>query len=207
MERTQHNVSAASAGTSPHSRPRARLTLVLALAATALLAGCAANQRMVGHLSEAEAFLTRAAAAYGRTPPTLKLEGVSNAGSYASINSDDPSAIHIRAEALEWETARLHRILAHEYGHILLGNYRSGTTMAVEIDTDVKAVEILMRADGLTEREAFEAFYNSKGGQKAMRGERPSWTQRPGHGSACDELNAFVARFPAQTWAKTCPAR
>jgi hypothetical protein len=33
----------------------------------------------------------------------------------------------------------------------------------------------------------------------------PSWTQRPGHGSACDELNAFVARFPAQTWAK--PAR
>src|SRR6266566_6670357 len=100
MERTQHNVSADPAGTSPSPRPRAPLALVLALAAAALLSGCAANQQMVAHLSEAEAFLTRAAAGYGTTPPTLKLEGVSNAGSYASINSDDPSAIHIRAEAL-----------------------------------------------------------------------------------------------------------
>jgi hypothetical protein len=50
MERIQHNVSAASAGTSPHSRPPAPLTLVLALAAAVLLAGCAANQQMVARL-------------------------------------------------------------------------------------------------------------------------------------------------------------
>lgn len=79
--------------------------------------------------------------------------------------------------------------------------------MAIEIDTDVKGVEVLMRGDGLTEREAFEAFYNSKGGRTVMCGGTPSWVSRPGHGSACDELNAFVARFPAQIWAKPCPER
>ena len=57
--------------------------------------------------------------------------------------------------------------------------------MAIEIDTDVKGVEVLMRGDGLTER---EAFYNSKGGRTVMRGGTPSWVSRPGHGSACDEL-------------------
>jgi hypothetical protein len=56
--------------------------------------------------------------------------------------------------------------------------------MAIEIDTDVKGVEVLMRGDGLTEREAFEAFYNSKGGRTVMRGGTPSWVSRPGHGSA-----------------------
>ena len=119
------------------------------------------------------------------------------------MNSDDPGAIHLRPEALDREPARLHRILAHEYGHILLGHQYLGT-MSIEIDADVKGVEVLMRGDGLTEREAFTAFFNSKGGQKAMKGERPSWTSRPGHGSACDELNAFIARFPEQTWAKGC---
>ena len=79
--------------------------------------------------------------------------------------------------------------------------------MAIETDTDVKGVEVLMRGDGLTEREAFEAFYNSEGGRTVMRGGTPSWVSRPGHGSACDELNAFVARFPAQIWAKPCPER
>jgi hypothetical protein len=45
--------------------------------------------------------------------------------------------------------------------------------MAIEIDTDVKGVEVLMRGDGLTEREAFEAFYNSKGGRPLCAGEPP----------------------------------
>jgi len=68
--------------------------------------------------------------------------------------------------------------------------------MAIEIDTDVKGVEVLMRGDGLTEREAFEAFYNSKGGRTVMRGGTPSWVSRPGHGSACDELKCVRRPLP-----------
>jgi hypothetical protein len=174
----------------------------LPFALVGLLTSCAANQKLLANQSEAQAFLARAATAYGIQPPPLKVESSLPVAGTFGYTVD--GAISIKKEALGWETTRLHRLLAHEFGHVLMNNYWNGTTQAIEIDTDVKGVEILMRADGLSERHAFEQFYWDYGGRVAMQGKRPA--NRPGHASACHELAAFVARFPEQaTWARTCP--
>jgi hypothetical protein len=57
----------------------------------------------------------------------------------------------------------------------------------------------------LTEREAFKAFYDGKGGQRVLAGLQPIWTGSPGHGSPCEEIDYLIGRFPEQaSWAKRC---
>src|SRR5260370_5907761 len=120
----------------------------------------------------------------------------------------DPGSIHLRMSALNFAPHQLHRVLAHEYAHLLLHNYTNtsaGLHPSIEMETDVKGIEVLMRGDGLTEREAFKVFYDGKGGQRVLAGLQPIWTGSPGHGSPCEEIDYLIGRFPEQaSWAKRC---
>ena len=185
------------------------LMFTLPLALVGVLTGCAETQRLLANQPDAEAFLARAAAAYGTQPPTLIVEAsLPCGGCNGMVLSLDPGRIHLRMSALNFPPVQLHRILAHEYAHLMLHNYTNtsaGLQPAVEMETDAKGVEILMKGDGLTEREAFKAFYESKGGQRVLAGLQPIWTGSPGHGSPCEEIDYLIGRFPEQaSWAKRC---
>lgn len=73
----------------------------------------------------------------------------------------------------------------------------------VELETEVKVVEILQRVEGLSEREAFTLVHRSV--QHALRLYQKKPVQLPRHPLPC-ELNAFLLqRFPAYAeWAKLC---
>jgi hypothetical protein len=153
-------------------RPTVIVVVVALLAAT--LTGCAETARLLAHQPDAEAFLARAASAYGTQPPTLKIESSMGCGGCNGyVMALDPGAIHLRMSALDLPPAQLHRVLAHEYAHLLLHNYNgtsSGLQPVIEMETDAKGIEVLMKGDGLTEREAFKAFYDGKGGQRVLAG-------------------------------------
>jgi hypothetical protein len=105
----------------------------------------------------------------------------------------------------EWQVKK---ILAHELGHLLLHNYgatTAGLGPGAENETDAKAVEILMRAEHLSEREAFKIVYDYAGGQRVLLGSLPIWSGAQGHGNPCEAIDFLLGRYPAQaSWAKRC---
>jgi hypothetical protein len=97
-------------------------------------------------------------------------------------------------------------VIAHELGHYLLGHDEPlrGVTMLEqqqeqeqrELDANVKAVEILVRAGALPEEQALSLMYDGMlGFYRAVtdgRGVVP-W----GHRHPCEEMADLLARFPA----------
>lgn len=173
-----------------------------------LLAGCAETQRLMAKAPDAEAFLTRAAEAYGTSAPSLMVESATPNGWTAYVRASDGWRIHLDMKALGRPEWQVKKILAHEFAHLHLHNYgitTAGLGPAVENETDAKAVEVLMKADHLTEREAFKVVYDYSGGQRVLLGALPVWSGAQGHGSPCEAIDFLLGRYPAQTsWAKRC---
>ena len=176
-----------------------RETLLAALAL--MFVGCAETQRLMARYPEAEAFVTRAATAYGQQPPSMHVSATGN-GWVAYVQD---GVIHLDMDTLGFADWRLKKVLAHEYAHILLNNFRNGGTPALENETDAKGVEVLMKADNLSEREAFDIFYRYAGGWRVLKGELPVVRDAKGHGSLCERIDYLLVRYPVQaTWAKPC---
>jgi hypothetical protein len=167
-----------------------------------MLVGCAETQRLMAKVPEAESFLARAATAYGQPAPILRVESTTNG--WVAFTRE--GVIYLDMRTLGVEDWKLKTVLAHEYAHVLLHNYGNGGSADIENETDAKGIEVLMKADNLTERQAFRIFYWYAGGGRVLRGELPVQSMSAkGHGLYCDRINFLLARYPAQAeWAKPC---
>ena len=121
-----------------------------------------------------------------------------------------------RALTADWRDA----LLAHELGHAVLG-HGTGAAPALrgrragrgpvaqlvpqELEANAKAVEILTRVKGWSERRSLRAVYWWLLGQhREQQAGRPAV---PGHLPACAEIRDLLARFPqhtALTWYWGC---
>jgi hypothetical protein len=95
-------------------------------------------------------------------------------------------------------------LMAHELGHYVLGHEPSSFVSSTaqwqriqeqrELDANAKAVEILMRAWGLTQREAVDMVVERlRRAQRAIDGGAPL---TPGHRTPNEEIADLLTRFP-----------
>jgi len=70
-----HRAVSTTGSASDEARAPLLKPLLVLTAVVLALTGCAANQQMVAHMSDAEAFLARAAAAMGTQPPGPEARG------------------------------------------------------------------------------------------------------------------------------------
>jgi hypothetical protein len=92
--------------------------------------------------------------------------------------------------------------LAHEMGHWILGHV-AGPAVTVseqqqrEIDADVKAVEILMRAKSMTQTGAFAAVYAQQMASKQTLDEGKT-VPLASHPDPCRKMSALLTAYPAE---------
>lgn len=176
----------------------------IAVLVVLVLTGCAETQRLMAKEPGAEAFLARAAAAYGVQPPTLIVDGAMPNNWSTRISAED-GRIHIGMKTLDFPEWQLKKVLAHEFSHLLLHNYARGLSPEIENETDAQAVEVLEKADGLSEHDAFKSVYDWHSGQRVLLGELPPAELGAGHGSHCEAIAYLLGRYPEQaSWAKRC---
>lgn len=94
--------------------------------------------------------------------------------------------------------------LAHEMGHWILGHVDGravGTSQSVlrqnEIDADIKAVEILMRAKSMSQTKAFAAVYAQQMASKQTLDEGKT-VPLASHPDPCRKMSALLAAYPAE---------
>lgn len=118
--------------------------------------------------------------------------------------------VHVvpRALTADWRDA----LLAHELGHAVLGHGTGASAgsfdeppratgdrqmVPQELDANAKAVEILTRVKGWSERRSLRAVYWWLLGQhREQQAGRPV---PPGHLPACEEIQDLLGRFPQHT--------
>jgi hypothetical protein len=95
-------------------------------------------------------------------------------------------------------------LMAHELGHYVLGHEPASFVSSTaewqriqeqrELDANAKAVEILMRASGLTQREAVDMVVaRLRRAQRAIDGGAPLTS---GHRTPAEEIADLLSRFP-----------
>ncbi|MEX2148047.1 MAG: hypothetical protein WED01_13645 [Candidatus Rokuibacteriota bacterium] len=172
-----------------------RLLLVL------LLAGCASLTPPQEHsAAELRAFIARVARAYDVRPVHLVVGH--DAGSIGGTYQRGMITVSTPVLFSRYRDS----IIAHELAHDLLGHDEPlrGVTMLEqqqeqeqrELDANVKAVEILVRARDLPEEQALSLVYDGMLGfhrAVAAGGGVVPW----GHRHPCEEMADLLARFPA----------
>jgi hypothetical protein len=177
--------------------PARRCWVALALLLLGSCATLTADQQ--AGLDEAKAFLAAAAKAYGVWTPGLVVGSTTNEGGYYRGGT-----IFMRDSMLTWKYRDA--TLAHEFSHYLLGHEsrkvadRHAWQREQEIrerDANIKSVEVLMRAKGLTQAEAIQLVRGKLEGiaRAYQRGVSGAWV--PGHKPPAEEVADFLAAFPA----------
>jgi len=102
------------------------------------------------------------------------------------------------------ESASLTKVIAHELGHYVLGHEPAASVSSQadwqraqeqrELDANAKAVEILMRANGMSQSDAVRIV--SEALQRAQRAIDRGAPLTPGHLTPAAELADLKARFP-----------
>src|SRR5882724_1446111 len=102
------------------------------------------------------------------------------------------------------ESASLTKVIAHELGHYVLGHEPAASVSSQadwqraqeqrELDANAKAVEILMRANGMSQSDAVRIV--SEALQRAQRAVDRGAPLTPGHLTPAAELADLKARFP-----------
>src|SRR5262247_3553466 len=178
---------------------RLRLALVPSLLVF-VAAGCVSlTPVQQGTVAEVQRFADATAAAYGlmRIPVTIQAgTNLGIGGVYRQGN------FYLNANMLD--SGHLTAVVAHELGHYVLGHEPiSGVSMAEvlraqepkELDANAKAVEILVRAKGMSQPQAVRTMVVFlRTAQNAQNRGQPN---APGHRPPSEEIADLLARFPA----------
>lgn len=186
--------------------PRARTWTLLA--PLLLLTGCAtcptnapmtSDQRAIAAASQRLA--DRISELYQVSPVNVLVEPLAP-GQGALIRGTGVMALSL--ETLNFPEMIRDAYLAHEMGHWILGHVDGRTVGASEsvrrqneIDADIKAVEILMRAKSLSQTRAFAAVYAQQMASKQTLDEGKT-VPLGSHPDPCRKMSALLAAYPAE---------
>ncbi|PYN84490.1 MAG: hypothetical protein DMD87_27160 [Candidatus Rokuibacteriota bacterium] len=176
---------------------------IFALSLLALsLAGCVSlTPQHEQRLDEIQRFADRATAVYGKPFVKISVQRATNLNIGAVYRQGN---IFLNERMLD--SPNLKKTIAHELGHYVLGHsgfIPNAVSQAdwqraqeqKELDANAKAVEILMRADGLTEPEAVKVVADALR-RSADAQAKNNLPLTPGHLPASAELADLLARFP-----------
>ena len=167
------------------------------------LAGCVSlTPAQEGKVAEVQRFADRTTTLYGVPPVRISVQSATNLNIGAVYRQGN---IYVNVRMLD--SPNLTKTIAHELGHYVLG-HDSIIPQAVsqaeyqraqerrELDANAKAVEILMRVQGLSQSEAVKVVADGLRRSRDAQ-ERNGLPLAPGHLPASAELADLLARFPA----------
>jgi Zn-dependent peptidase ImmA (M78 family) len=167
-----------------------------------IVGGCVSlTTQQQQRLDDIQQFADRTTAVYGLPSVRISVQRASNlniGGVYRQGN------IFLNVQMLD--APRLTILVAHELGHYVLGHDSIIPQAASqadwqraqqkrELDANAKAVEILVRAQGLSENAALQMMVDAL--RKAEDAQMRGAPLTPGHLSPSAELADLLARFPA----------
>jgi IrrE N-terminal-like domain len=174
--------------------------LGLAVAASLLLVGCVSlTPQQRAKVDEIQSFADRTTFIYGLPGVRISIQSATNLNIGAMYRQGN---VFVNVRMLD--SPNLTKLIAHELGHYVLGHEpaASGSSQAAwqraqeqrELDANAKAVEILMRAKGMSQSEAVRVVSEAlQRGQRAIERGAPL---TPGHLTPAEELADLKARFP-----------
>jgi hypothetical protein len=168
----------------------------------AVAIGCVSlTPRQQDTLVDVQRFADATAAAYGMVRIRVNVQPGTNLGIGAVYRQGN---FYLNADTLD--SGHLTALVAHELAHYVLGHEpTSGVSMAEllkaqelrELDANAKAVEIMVRAKGMTRPQAVRTMVVFlRTAQNAQSRGRPN---APGHPPPAEEIADLLARFPTSS--------
>lgn len=184
-------------------RPRSRGAALVALGVAGALAGCVTlTPQQQEILDDVRRFADATAAAYNLPRIRVNVEGGTNLGIGGRYRQGN---FYINVGMLS--SRNLNSLVAHELAHYVLGHDMpvAGSSMAEfqlaqelrELDANAKAVEILIRVRGMSEKDAVATVVTHlRGAQRVVESGGPI---TPGHRTPAAEIADLLARYPGNT--------
>jgi uncharacterized protein YoaH (UPF0181 family) len=174
---------------------------IYAFLAALLLAGCVSlSPEQQDKVAEIQRFADRTTALYGLPSLRISIQPATNLNIGAVYRQGN---VLVNVQMLD--SPNLTKLIAHELGHYVLGHdsvIRQASSQAEyqrireqrELDANAKAVEILVRAQGLSQSEAVRIVADALRRSENTQARGAPLT--PGHLPASAELADLLARFP-----------
>jgi Zn-dependent peptidase ImmA (M78 family) len=170
------------------------------LAASLLLAGCVSlTPEQRAKVDEIQSFADRTTRVYNLPGVRISIQSATNLNIGAMYRQGN---IFVNVRMLD--SPSLTKLIAHELGHYVLGHEPAASVSSQadwqraqqqrELDANAKAVEILVRAKGMSQREAVQMVADAL--QRAQRAVDRGAPLTPGHLTPAEELADLRARFP-----------
>jgi Zn-dependent peptidase ImmA (M78 family) len=170
------------------------------LAASLLLAGCVSlTPEQRAKVDEIQSFADRTSRVYDLPGVRVSIQSATNLNIGAMYRQGN---IFVNVRMLD--SPSLTKVIAHELGHYVLGHEPAASVSSQadwqraqqqrELDANAKAVEILVRAKGMSQREAVQMVADAL--QRAQRAVDRGAPLTPGHLTPAEELADLRARFP-----------
>jgi Zn-dependent peptidase ImmA (M78 family) len=172
-----------------------------AFLAALLLAGCVSlSPQQQDKVAEIQRFADRTTALYGLPSLRISIQPATNLN-IGAVYRQGNILVNVRM----LDSPNLTKLIAHELGHYVLGHdsvIRQASSQAEyqriqeqrELDANAKAVEILVRAQGLSQSEAVRIVADALRRSENTQARGAPLT--PGHLPASAELADLLARFP-----------
>ena len=169
-------------------------------AASVLLAGCVSlTPEQRAKVDEIQSFADRTSRVYDLPGVRISIQSATNLNIGAMYRQGN---IFVNVRMLD--SPSLTKVIAHELGHYVLGHEPAASVSSQadwqraqqqrELDANAKAVEILVRAKGMSQREAVQMVADAL--QRAQRAVDRGAPLTPGHLTPAEELADLRARFP-----------
>jgi Zn-dependent peptidase ImmA (M78 family) len=174
--------------------------LRVVVVASLLLTGCVSlTPQQKAKVDEIQSFADRTTTLYGLPGVRISIQAATNLNIGAIYRQGN---IFVNVRMLD--SPSLTKLVAHELGHYVLGHEPASSISSQagwqraqeqrELDANAKAVEILMRANGMSQRDAVRMVIEAL--QRAQRAVDRGAPLTPGHLTPAEELADLKARFP-----------